>query len=95
MVFRILALARDCSILLLGIEIFTLLLLPIFVLWHVTRWLRDFIPQTAHVLQEVKTRWFHVDSHIRLIMARIRAPFLWIASKSEGLRVFLSQMRST
>lgn len=95
MAFRILAIARDCSVLLLGIEIFAMLLLPIFVLWHVTRWLREFIPQAAQALQDVQAGWSHTVSHIHLIMSRVRMPFLWIASKSEGLRVFLSRMRST
>lgn len=94
MVFRILAIARDCSILLLGIEIFILLLLPIFTLWYVTHWLKDFIPQMTHTLEDVKGGWIRVLSYIHLALAHIRAPFLWIASKREGLKVFLSWMKS-
>ncbi len=95
MVFRILAIARDCSILLLGVEIFIMLLLPIVVLWHVTHWLRSFIPQMIHAFEDMKAGWFRIASRIHLILAHIRAPFLWIASKSEGLKVFLSRMKST
>lgn len=90
-----LTIARDCAVLLLSIEIFIVLLLPIFALWHVTRWLREFIPQVARALQDVKAIWFRLVLHIHLILNRIRAPFIWIASKSEGLRVFLSRMKST
>ncbi len=90
-----LAIARDCAILLLSIEIFIILLLPIFALWHVTRWLREFIPQVARALEEVRAGWFRLVLHIQLILDRIRGPFIWIASKGEGLRVFLSRMKST
>ncbi|MGM0399849.1 MAG: hypothetical protein ACQEQT_00945 [Chloroflexota bacterium] len=95
MVFRILAIARDCSILLLGIEIFVVLLLPILALWYTTRWLKSFMPQMIHTLEDVKEEWFHLVSQIDSVLARIRAPVIWIASKGEGLRVFLSRLRST
>ena len=94
MVFRVLAIARDVSVLLLAIEILALLSLPIFVLWYTTRALKSFIPQVAQTLQDVKAGWFRVVSRIDLILAYVRAPFLWIASRSEGLRVFLSQITS-
>lgn len=94
MVFKILAIARDCSVLILGLEIFVMLLLPIFVLWYATRWLKDFIPQAARFLQNMKAEWFRIVSRVDLVMTYIRTAFIWIGSKSEGLRAFLSRMRS-
>ena len=93
MAFRVLAIARDVSVLLLGVEVFVLLLVPIVALWYVTRGLKGFIPQVERVLHDLKAGWSRVVSRIDLILAHIRAPFLWIASRSEGLRVFLSQIK--
>ena len=92
MPLEILAMVRDCSVLLLVLEGFVLLLLPLLVLWQVTRGLRRFIPKTALVLHEIQQKVFRILDVIRRIMTSIRAPFVWIVTGTGGMRAFLTSM---
>ena len=87
MVFGGLVTAREWAILLLAVEMFVLALVPLFILYHVTRWLRQLIPKVTPALRNVHRKLRNVSYVIGRVLEFIRAPFVWVMGISEGIRV--------
>ena len=89
----VLALARDWAVLLLALEISILALVPLFVLYHVTRWLRRFIPKVAPALRNVCQKMRTIADTVKRVMKWVSAPFIWANSIVAGTRAILVGLR--
>lgn len=85
--------AREGAIILLAIEIFILSLIPLLVLYYVTKWLRTFIPKVVPALQEGRRWVFQVFAVITSVMAAIRAPFVWAISANVAMKTWIARLQ--
>ena len=90
---EILPIAREWAILLLALESLLLLLVPLFVLYRGTGWLRRVVPGIAPGLRSAHTELLRVSGIIERIMAYVRAPFVWAASVAARMRDAIERAR--
>lgn len=84
--------ARNGAIILLAIESLVLSLVPLLILYYVTRWLRGFIPRVAPGMQRAHLGLLGLQRGVDRVMAAIVAPFLWLESTGKALRRFQAQV---
>jgi hypothetical protein len=77
---EILPIAREWAILLLVLESLLLLLVPLFVLYRGTGWLRRVVPGIAPSLRSAHTELLRISGIVERAMAYVRAPFVWAAA---------------
>jgi hypothetical protein len=86
---EILGVARNSSIVLLALEAIAVLAVPLFVLFRLTRWLGDAIPQARRLLAEAGSQTARVFLGIERAMHSVNTPFIWMQSAQAGVRRFL------
>ncbi len=90
-----LPIARDAAIVLLAIESLIFLLVPLVVLYMITRLLGKALRQFVPMMRKVQAQLAMIASKIQQIMAALCAPFIWISSTYAGIRAGAAGLRRT
>lgn len=88
-----LAIARNCAVILLALEVLVLLAVPLFVLLKVTQGLRRLMPKIRPAMRKVYQVELRVTGVVDRGMKGIRAPFVWLASAGETLDTWYVALR--
>ncbi len=88
MFFEVVATARDVALILLALEGIILLALPLYLMWVITRWFGGILPKVKSGLRDLHATQIRIFARFESIMAKIRAPFVWIQVNQAKVRGF-------
>lgn len=91
---EILVIARDWGILVLFVQWFILALLPLLILWKVTRALKRFLPRARTVMATLRAKVERVTQGVARVMAAVRRPFVWWSSVAQGVRTIAKRYQA-
>jgi hypothetical protein len=86
--YEIVATARDWALILLALEGIILLAVPLYLLWVITKWAHGFLPKVRHGLRNLHATQIRIVAAAENVMAKIRAPFVWIETNQARVRGF-------
>jgi hypothetical protein len=84
--YQVLSGVRDGALILLALEGFVLCIVPLLVLYYITRGLRQLMPRVVPAMRRAHEAVRSVQSYVERAMSAICAPFIWLARVSAQVR---------
>ena len=86
MVPDVIAVLRDVAVIVLALQAIALFLVPLWLLYTITRALTSALPRVSPAMQKLRHDLLRVFELIDGAMATIRAAFIWLSATSARMR---------